>query len=182
LDNGLYREYNDQFRLDYSNLWLAILNANEEGIKKYSLLLGVNDYRLFASMLTTRSWRSIQSNTLDSKVTQAETNEIIDFAQTAAFDITDILSRIPSDLLLLFKCNDMIRAIVNDLTADTGFNLIGVNLQYCQKAINLAAIKSNPGVLTYILSIERMMMLRIRLFFYGIILQFYSFFSKLVHL
>lgn len=57
LDNGLYRAYGDVFRLDYCNLWLALLRSDEEKIKKYSQrVAGTDMYQLFASMLTTRSW------------------------------------------------------------------------------------------------------------------------------
>jgi len=56
LDNGLYRTLDDKFRLSYASLWLSLLKANEADIKKNSLDLGVKDYKLFSSMLTTRSW------------------------------------------------------------------------------------------------------------------------------
>jgi aarF domain-containing kinase len=59
LDNGLYREYDSDFRDNYARLWLAILRADEEKIKKYAMLIGgVSSYKMFTSMLTTRSWET----------------------------------------------------------------------------------------------------------------------------
>lgn len=56
LDNGLYKEYDPEFRLNYSNLWMSILQQDEEKIKEYSLRLGPTSYQLFAAILTARSW------------------------------------------------------------------------------------------------------------------------------
>jgi len=52
----------EDFRYNYSNLWLNILASNVNGIKKYGEALGVgNLYGLFACMVTARSWESISS-------------------------------------------------------------------------------------------------------------------------
>ncbi len=118
LDNGLYRSYNDEFRLDYSNLWLALLRRDEEGIKKYAMKIGSTDmYQLFASMLTTRSWEQYDGHYFTSTYTKLrigvaqssaaasddELDEIRINAMNYAPEITQILSQVPSELLLLFK-------------------------------------------------------------------------------
>jgi predicted unusual protein kinase regulating ubiquinone biosynthesis (AarF/ABC1/UbiB family) len=57
LDNGLYKSYDDTFRLNYSHLWLSIFNGDEASIKKYAHAMGgVSSYQLLSSMLTARSW------------------------------------------------------------------------------------------------------------------------------
>ena len=51
---------NNEFRLNYSQFWLSILNANQDGIKEYADKLGVGQlYGLFACMVAGRSWTSI---------------------------------------------------------------------------------------------------------------------------
>jgi aarF domain-containing kinase len=53
LDHGLYRELDDEFRLNYANLWKAIISADEPKIKEFSEKMNAgNMYHLFASMLT----------------------------------------------------------------------------------------------------------------------------------
>jgi aarF domain-containing kinase len=51
---------NNEFRLNYSQFWLSILHADQEGIKEYADKLGVGQlYGLFACMVAGRSWSSI---------------------------------------------------------------------------------------------------------------------------
>ena len=53
LDHGLYRELDDNFRLNYCNLWKAIVLHDKENIEKYSKLLGAGEFSgLFSVMLT----------------------------------------------------------------------------------------------------------------------------------
>ncbi len=58
LDHGLYRELDDEFRINYCNLWVAIIHADEAKIKDYARILCGPDasYQLFACMLTARAW------------------------------------------------------------------------------------------------------------------------------
>lgn len=65
LDNGLYKEYEPEFRLNYSNLWMSILQQDEDKIKEYSLRLGPTSYQLFAAILTARSWNRYALTTVD---------------------------------------------------------------------------------------------------------------------
>jgi len=177
LDNGIYKTYDDEFRLHYAKLWLAILKGNEQDIEYYSKSLGVKDYKLFSSMLTTRAWKSVTSNQLDSQLSPDEVTELREYAQGVAAGITNILAIIPSELLLLFKTNDMLRAVVNDLSA--GVNTIGTNLRYCQKSVNEYELKANPGLWTRISAIQKTFFLNVRLFILGILLRLYSFFPRL---
>lgn len=51
-----------EFRYNYANFWLSIINSNVEGIKEYGTNLGVGElYGLFACMVTARSWESLSS-------------------------------------------------------------------------------------------------------------------------
>ena len=51
LDHGLYRTLSDDFRRKYSNFWVSIVLNDREGMENYCKSLGINDYRLYASML-----------------------------------------------------------------------------------------------------------------------------------
>jgi len=65
----------DEFRASYSKMWLAIINSDIGGIKKYSEELGVGDmYPLFACMVTARSWDSItkEGGITKTKITTSE--------------------------------------------------------------------------------------------------------------
>ena len=72
------QQLNNEFRINYSQFWLSILNANQEGIKEYADKLGVGQlYGLFACMVAGRSWSSITKGIDKSEKTKAEVRNII---------------------------------------------------------------------------------------------------------
>ncbi|CAH1173873.1 unnamed protein product [Phaedon cochleariae] len=61
LDHGLYADLKDEFRVEYANLWLSILNRDRRAMRQHSKNLGIDGdaYGLFACMVTGRTWDSI---------------------------------------------------------------------------------------------------------------------------
>ncbi|KAG0196368.1 hypothetical protein BGX28_010229 [Mortierella sp. GBA30] len=152
LDHGLYRELSPEFRLDYAKLWTAIMASDEEEIKCRALKLGgIDAYELFACILTGRDWDVIQGAQLTRKVrNKAETSKISQGAGNWLVEIADILARVPRDLLLLFKTNDLLRALDEDLGADDGAQMrtFAVMGQYCAEIIYEAEKKDVQQALT----------------------------------
>ncbi|KAJ3141538.1 putative aarF domain-containing protein kinase 1 [Geranomyces variabilis] len=169
LDHGLYRQLKPSFRLDYAHLWSAILAGDEAGILDYSYRLftadpkeedgetttstaitrdGIDYHRLFASMLTGRSWDVISDRSgqgLAQVRTEAEMGVIKKKAATGRFfvAIADILAKLPRELLLLLKTNDLLRAVDESLGVSTSGTSITLHMMatvatmgwYCAKAI-----------------------------------------------
>ncbi|KAI7817296.1 ubiquinone biosynthesis protein [Gamsiella multidivaricata] len=140
LDHGLYRELTPEFRLDYAHLWTAIIASDEEEIKYRALKLGGTDaYQLFSSILTGRDWSVVQDAQLTRRARSKD--EIVmlagDVSGNKIADIAGILAKVPRDLLLLFKTNDLLRALDEDLGADDGSQMrtFAVMGQYCALAI-----------------------------------------------
>ncbi|KAG0242556.1 hypothetical protein BGW41_003914 [Actinomortierella wolfii] len=139
LDHGLYRELSPEFRLDYARLWTAIIASDEEEIKYRALKVGGTDaYQLFSSILTGRDWEVVQDAQLTKKArSRNETVVIKDKAGKLVVDIADILAKVPRDLLLLFKTNDLLRALDEDLGCDDGAQMrtFAIMGRYCAQAI-----------------------------------------------
>ncbi|KAF9900544.1 hypothetical protein EC991_007196 [Linnemannia zychae] len=138
LDHGLYRELTPEFRLDYAHLWTAIIASDEQEIKYRALKLGGTDaYQLFSSILTGRDWSVVQNAELSKKARGKD--ELVNLADGpgSIADIAGILAKVPRDLLLLFKTNDLLRALDEDLGADDGSQMrtFAVMGQYCAQAI-----------------------------------------------
>ncbi|KAG0337534.1 hypothetical protein BG004_007609 [Podila humilis] len=142
LDHGLYRELTPEFRLDYARLWTAIIASDEKEIKYRALKLGGTDaYQLFACILTGRDWTVVQDAQLTKKArNKDEMVKIADGAGNRLAEIAGILAKVPRDLLLLFKTNDLLRALDEDLGADDGSQMrtFAVMGQYCAEAIYTA--------------------------------------------
>lgn len=71
-------------------------------MQKYSNLLGVRDYQLFAEILTQSPLKSYGFK-LRSKLSDKELQEISDFAKTKFEDIMKCLKAMPRPLLLVIR-------------------------------------------------------------------------------
>ncbi|KAJ3310335.1 putative aarF domain-containing protein kinase 1 [Boothiomyces sp. JEL0838] len=138
LDHGLYRELEPDFVFNYAQFWKNIILGNEEGIERYAYSLfrhtgrkqkdGIDYHRLFASMVSARSWDAITSKTsagFGGIVTTRQTSEVTNVqnkAGNARFleAISKILSQCSGELLLIIKSNDLIRSIDQSLKVDQG--------------------------------------------------------------
>lgn len=115
LDHGLYTQLTNKFRLDYTRLWTSALRSDIEGLKHYSEVLGVGPlYELFACMVTGRSWGSITTG-IAQETTAGEANEIKQNAQKYVVQIADVLANVNRQMLLIFKTNDLLRAMEHTL-------------------------------------------------------------------
>lgn len=58
---GAFQTLKDEFRINYANLWLSILDRDRKGMRQYSKNLGIEGdvYGLFACMVTGRTWDTI---------------------------------------------------------------------------------------------------------------------------
>ncbi|XP_036286020.1 aarF domain-containing protein kinase 1 isoform X2 [Pipistrellus kuhlii] len=112
LDHGLYQMLTEEFRLDYCNLWQSLIWTDMEKVKKYCHRLGAGDfYPLLACMLTARSWNSVNRGISQAPVTATENTEIRNNAATYLPQISQLLNRVPRQMLLIFKTNDLLRGI-----------------------------------------------------------------------
>uniref|UniRef100_A0A672SLA0 AarF domain-containing protein kinase 1 n=1 Tax=Sinocyclocheilus grahami TaxID=75366 RepID=A0A672SLA0_SINGR len=109
---SLSKVLNQDFRLDYCRLWQSLIKGDLKGIERYSRRLGAGDlYPLFACVLTARSWKSVNVGISQTPVTQSEDVEIQTNAALYLPQISELLNRIPRQMLLLLKTNDLLRGI-----------------------------------------------------------------------
>lgn len=115
LDHGLYTHLSDDFRSKYSNLWLALIQANMESIKKYATDLGVGElYGILACVISGRPWSAVVrgiTEHIDKKAMRSEESEIKSYASRYMSEINQLLSSVPRELLLILKTNDLLRSI-----------------------------------------------------------------------
>ncbi|XP_059504994.1 aarF domain-containing protein kinase 1 isoform X3 [Stegostoma tigrinum] len=116
LDHGLYQNLTEEFRLDYCRLWHSLIRTDMKGIEMYSRRLGAGDlYPLFACMLTARSWGSITKGIDQTPVSETEDVEIRVNAAKYLPRINELLNKVPRQMLLLLKTNDLLRGIETSL-------------------------------------------------------------------
>ncbi|KAM9708259.1 aarF domain-containing protein kinase 1 isoform 2-T3 [Menidia menidia] len=116
LDHGLYQVLQPDFRMDYCRLWLALIGGDMAGVERYSRRLGAGElFPLFACVLTARSWTAVNAGISSVPVSQAEDVEIRTNAALYLPQISDLLNRVPRQMLLLLKTNDLLRGIETTL-------------------------------------------------------------------
>lgn len=144
LDNGLYRDYTEDFCLDYAKLWMAILKQDEAELSRVAKRIGVSEHRLFASILTARTWEGVQRS-LFAGVKKEELNHIKSQAAVRAAAITEVLAQVPSPLLLLLKTNDLLRSI-NVALGVPSLLVFSCTMHACQTALQSYQARYHPGL------------------------------------
>merc|ERR1712142_788455 len=159
LDHGLYSQLTNEFRLDYSQFWLSILNADTEGIKTYADRLGVGQlYGLFACMVAGRSWDSITKGIDRTEKNAAESKEIKENVARYIKEIADVLAFVNRQMILIFKTNDLLRTIEFNLGTASNMSFFVHMSRACFRCLNAERINkaaSGGSSFTYSMAVVR---------------------------
>ncbi|PJF18354.1 hypothetical protein PSACC_01836 [Paramicrosporidium saccamoebae] len=133
IDHGLYRELSDVFRHDFAGLWKSVLEADEVQMKHYAERLGGGDaHRLFSCILTQRSWQTISTGGLVAPRSASERAEILAKAPEYLGQVAELLARVPRQLLLVLKTNDLLRHLERALARpDEPSRTFTIMAHYC---------------------------------------------------
>ncbi|KAK2583727.1 hypothetical protein KPH14_009645 [Odynerus spinipes] len=116
LDHGLYATLSNEFRWEYSKLWLAILNGDRNAMKTHCTNLGVGDlYGLLACMVSGRTWDTIMSGVQKTNYDKHEKELFQQEIPNLLPQISDVLQRVNRQMLLILKTNDLMRGIEHSL-------------------------------------------------------------------
>ncbi|KFY69954.1 hypothetical protein V499_09606 [Pseudogymnoascus sp. VKM F-103] len=123
-DHGLYRDIPQNLRRAYAKLWLAILDADEAEMRRWSHeVAGVNDddFQLFASAITGRDYRAVGTGVASAVRTAEEKREIGDqLAEGMLAQLVQMLGKVPPIILLILKTNDLTRSLDEGLQTRQG--------------------------------------------------------------
>ncbi|XP_031825652.1 aarF domain containing kinase 1 [Nomia melanderi] len=120
LDHGLYADLSNEFRWEYSKLWLAIFDSNRNAMQVHCAKLGVPDlYGLLACMVSGRSWKAIMTGIQRTKYDIHEKQEFQSEIPNLLPEISDVLQRVNRQMLLILKTNDLVRCIEHSLHTES---------------------------------------------------------------
>ncbi|KAF3491920.1 uncharacterized protein GIQ15_01437 [Arthroderma uncinatum] len=118
-DHGLYRTIPKELRINYAKLWLAVINADEQGMRKYAYeVAGVTDaeFPLFASAITGRDYTVLAKNEVASSRSSEEKESITSALGDGMLqELVSLLGKVPRIILLILKTNDLTRNLDENL-------------------------------------------------------------------
>jgi len=109
-DHGLYRDIPLHLRRSYAKLWLAVLNTDEEGMRKYAYeTAGIEEehFPLFASAITGRDYTAVKRGVSTIRTTEEKENISSALGEGLLADLVKLLSKMPRVMLLILKTNDL---------------------------------------------------------------------------
>ena len=111
-DHGLYRDIPKQLKRDYAKLWLAVLDADEQNMRRFATeVAGITNeqFPLFASAITGRDYRAVTNSVISSR-SEAEKEEISGaMGEGMLQQLVELLGKVPRIILLILKTNDLSR-------------------------------------------------------------------------
>lgn len=132
-----FQDLTDEFRYQYSKLWLSILNVDRKGMRFHTGKLGIKGdlYPLFACMLTGRPWESVIAG-IDRIKPNAAEKELVQSTSTLVLpSISDILEQVDRQMLLILKTNDLIRGIETTLQTQYRMTSFWVMSKCCVESV-----------------------------------------------
>ncbi|KAB8301098.1 hypothetical protein EYC80_003009 [Monilinia laxa] len=138
-DHGLYRDIPLDLRRSYAKLWLAVIDANEPRMRKYSKeVAGVTDeqFPLFASAITGRDY-TILTKDVSLKRSEEEKKNINDaLGEGMLQQLVQMLGQVPRIILLILKTNDLTRSLDENLHTRQGpVRTFLILARYCSRTV-----------------------------------------------
>ena len=152
-DHGLYRDIPTQLRRDYAKLWLAVLDSDENEMRKYCQRvagIGDEDFPLFASAITGRDYLNVQSSVISERTDEEREKMSNALGDGLLENLVQILSKVPRIILLILKTNDLTRSLDEGLHTRAGpvRNFL-ILAQYCSRTVfqeQIEAIRHAGGL------------------------------------
>lgn len=123
-DHGLYRTIPLPLQRSYAKLWLAVLDADEAGMRRYAAeAAGVTDeqFPLFASAITGRDYRAVTQNVSRVAPSDEEKRAITEALGDGLLQqLVQLLGSLPRIFLLILKTNDLTRSLDAGLETRSG--------------------------------------------------------------
>lgn len=136
LDHGLYANLSDQFRWEYSKLWLAILDGDRTAMKEHCTRLGVADhYGLLSCMVSGRSWDTIVSGMHKKRYDEREKELFQQHIPNLLPKISGVLDRVNRQMLLILKTNDLMRGIEHSLHTQSRMSAMMEMSKCCVRSV-----------------------------------------------
>ncbi|KAE9377859.1 ABC1 family protein [Stipitochalara longipes BDJ] len=138
-DHGLYRDIPIELRRSYAKLWLAVIDADEERMRKYAKeVAGITDeqFPLFASAITGRDYSVLKKNVAQARSLEEKKNINTALGEGMLQQLVQLLGQVPRIILLILKTNDLTRSLDENLQTKQGpVRTFLILARYCSRTV-----------------------------------------------
>jgi aarF domain-containing kinase len=138
-DHGLYRDIPIELRRSYAKLWLAVIDADENRMRKYAKeVAGIDDeqFPLFASAITGRDYRVITQSVAMARSEEEKKNINDALGEGMLQQLVQLLGQVPRIILLILKTNDLTRSLDENLQTRQGpVRTLLILARYCSRTV-----------------------------------------------
>ncbi|KAK3120329.1 hypothetical protein QOZ80_9AG0685880 [Eleusine coracana subsp. coracana] len=115
LDHGMYRELDQKFRLDFCQLWKALILLDAKKILELGEQFGVGKYAKYFPLIFTG--RTIESKSVFSTQMSGEEKRRLkeDLNSLGMDDISSFTESLPPDFLIILRTDGLLRSILGNL-------------------------------------------------------------------
>ncbi|TQE03744.1 hypothetical protein C1H46_010718 [Malus baccata] len=140
LDHGIYKQLDEGFRLDYCQLWKALILLDSKKLHHLGERFGVGKYSRYFPVIFTG--RTIDSKSALGKTMSVEEKSNLkqELKSIKMEDISSFMESLPSDFLTILRTDGLLRSIVSKLGAPQRVRL----LAYGKYALYGLSPKLNP--------------------------------------
>ncbi|XP_068303151.1 uncharacterized protein [Pyrus communis] len=140
LDHGIYKQLDEGFRLDYCQLWKALILLDSKKLHHLGERFGVGKYSRYFPVIFTG--RTIDSKSALGKTMSVEEKSNLkqELKSLKMEDISSFMESLPSDFLTILRTDGLLRSIVSKLGAPQRVRL----LAYGKCALYGLSPKLNP--------------------------------------
>ncbi|KAK9118009.1 hypothetical protein Scep_016102 [Stephania cephalantha] len=123
LDHGVYKELDQEFRLEYCQLWKALILQDSKQIELLGENFGVGKYSKYFPIIFTG--RTVDSKAvLGTGMSAEEKNKLkLELKSLKMDDISSFMESLPSDFLTILRTDGLLRSIVSKLGASQRIRL-----------------------------------------------------------
>jgi len=124
LDHGIYRELDQKFRLDYCQLWKALILLDTKKILELGEQFGVGKYaKYFPVIFTGRTLES--KSALGTQMSSEEQRRLKeDLSSLGMDDISSFMEALPRDFYVILRTDGLLRSILGNLGAPRHVRLL----------------------------------------------------------
>ncbi|KAG6520422.1 hypothetical protein ZIOFF_017477 [Zingiber officinale] len=124
LDHGIYRELDERFRLNYCELWKALIWLDSKKIQHLGEKFGVGNYSKYFPVIFTG--RTIQSKSALGTQLSNEEKKLLkqELHSLKMEDISSFMESLPSDFFTIIRTDGLLRSIISKLGAPRHVRLL----------------------------------------------------------